>query len=127
MPGKKPQEWLDQAEYDLETAEYMLEGERFFYAVFMCHLAIEKALKGLTVDKTGDEPPRTHNLVFLLDKAGIEPADTLLETIFVLNRVSVPTRYPESLKKLLADYDRKKTTDLVRNSQEVLRWLKTQL
>lgn len=73
MPGKKPQEWLDQAEYDLE------------------------------------------------------PAETLLETIFVLNRVSVPTRYPESLKKLLADYDRKKTTDLVRNSQEVLRWLKTQL
>lgn len=46
MP-KEPDEWLRQAEYDMETAEFMLNGGRYFYAVFMCHLAIEKALKGL--------------------------------------------------------------------------------
>ncbi len=36
-------------------------------------------------------------------------------------------RYPESLKKLLADYDRQKTSDLVKDSREVLKWLKAQL
>ena len=40
-------EWLKQAEYDLETAEYLFSGGRYLYSVFMCHLAIEKALKGL--------------------------------------------------------------------------------
>ena len=40
-------EWLRQADYDLETAQYMLAGGRYIYAVFMCHLSAEKALKGL--------------------------------------------------------------------------------
>jgi HEPN domain-containing protein len=28
-------EWLKQAEYDMETADLMFSGGRFFYAVFM--------------------------------------------------------------------------------------------
>ena len=31
----------------MDTATYMHEGGRHIYAVFMCHLSIEKALKGL--------------------------------------------------------------------------------
>ncbi len=42
-----PSEWLTQADYDLDTAQDMLDKGRNFYAVFMAHLAIEKALKGL--------------------------------------------------------------------------------
>ncbi|MBE0524651.1 MAG: HEPN domain-containing protein [Methanosarcinales archaeon] len=53
----KPDEWLQQAEYDIETADYLYEGERYFYAVFMCHLSIEKALKGLYVKKFSKTPP----------------------------------------------------------------------
>jgi HEPN domain-containing protein len=37
------QEWLKQADYDMETADIMFANGRYFYAVFMCHLAIEKA------------------------------------------------------------------------------------
>ena len=44
---KQTQEWLNQSDYDMDTAEYMHQGGRHIYAVFMCHLAIEKALKGL--------------------------------------------------------------------------------
>ena len=40
-----PEEWFRQADYDLETAEYMLRGGRRFYAVFISHLAVEKALE----------------------------------------------------------------------------------
>ncbi len=43
--AKRPAEWLAQADYDIETAELMISGGRHFYAVFMCHLAVEKALK----------------------------------------------------------------------------------
>jgi len=45
----KPQEWLKQADYDMDTAEFMFAGGRYFYAVFMCHLSIEKASKGKKV------------------------------------------------------------------------------
>lgn len=45
--AKDAEEWLRQAEYDLDTADAMYTTGRNFYAIFMCHLAIEKALKGL--------------------------------------------------------------------------------
>jgi HEPN domain-containing protein len=45
--SKRHLEWLKQADYDLDTAEFMVSGKRYFYAVFMCHLSIEKAIKGL--------------------------------------------------------------------------------
>ena len=44
---KLPQEWFNQAGYDLRTADAMLSTGRYIYTVFMCHLSIEKALKGL--------------------------------------------------------------------------------
>lgn len=44
---KRAQEWLRQSLYDMKTAEAMFIGKRYIYAVFMCHLSIEKVLKWL--------------------------------------------------------------------------------
>ena len=41
MHGKH-EEWLKQADYDMDTADAMFRSGRYFYAVFMCHLSIEK-------------------------------------------------------------------------------------
>ncbi|MEW6033029.1 MAG: HEPN domain-containing protein [Bacillota bacterium] len=62
-------EWFSQSEYDLGSAEAMFDSGRYTYAVFMCHLAVEKALKGLVVQRTAKAPPRTHNLVQLVGLA----------------------------------------------------------
>ena len=48
----------------------MFRSGRYFYAVFMCHLSIEKSLKGLYTKVLNDIPPKTHNLLYLLDKIG---------------------------------------------------------
>ena len=45
--AKDYKEWFRQSDYDYDTAMFMHESGRYFYAVFMCHLSIEKALKGL--------------------------------------------------------------------------------
>lgn len=44
---KAAEEWLLQAEYDLETAEAMFNSSRFIYTIFMIHLSIEKAIKAI--------------------------------------------------------------------------------
>jgi HEPN domain-containing protein len=31
--NEKTREWIAQAEFDIETAEYMFQGGRYFYAV----------------------------------------------------------------------------------------------
>lgn len=84
----------------MDTAEYMNKGGRNIYAVFMCHLAIEKALKGLYYEKLQEVPPKTHNLILLLNKIDKKPPKELGKFIVKLNEASIPTRYPENLAKL---------------------------
>ena len=125
--SKSPQEWLKQADYDMETAEIMFDNKRYFYAVFMSHLSIEKALKGLYTQKLNKTPPTTHNLIFLVEKIKLELSEDLYDFIFTLNGVSVPTRYPDELQKLQKDYNTVKTRVLLEKSKEALKWLKARL
>lgn len=121
--AQAPEEWLKQADYDMDTADYMFRGGRYMYAVFMCHLSLEKALKGLYAEKLGKEPPKTHNLLYLLEKMKLRLPEDLFDFISTLNRVSVPTRYPDDLQRILKDYDKKKTKEVLDQSKQVLQWL----
>lgn len=125
--GKAPQEWLKQADYDIKTAKVMFDNKRYIYAVFMCHLAVEKAVKGLYAYKLNATPPKTHNLVYLIEKINIEIPTEVYDFLFFLNGVSVPTRYPDELQKLKKEYNKKKTEELFGKSKEALKWLKGKL
>jgi len=117
-------EWFKQADYDMDTAEFMFSGERYFYSVFICHLSIEKALKGIYIRKFKDAPPKTHNLLYLLEFIDLDLPEDMYDFVFTLNRVSVLTRYPDNLQKMLEDYNREKTSEILGKSKELLRWLK---
>ena len=120
----KPDEWLIQADYDMDTADYLFEGERYFYAVFMCHLSIEKALKGLYVKRFNKTPPKTHNLIYLIEFMNIDIPENLYDVVFTLNRISVPARYPDNLQAILKEFNKLKTIEVIEQSKEVLKWLK---
>ena len=122
----KHREWLKQADYDMDTADAMYHSGRFFYAVFMCHLSIEKALKGLYYKVLNEIPPKTHNLLYLLTKIGKKPEPILEKFIIKLNTASVATRYPDELAKLQAAYTETVTKDMITQSKDVLKWIKTQ-
>jgi len=60
----KVDEWYLQSDYDFETAEAMFTSGRYIYAIFMCHLSLEKALiKSFTQDRTKE---------FLVDAKSIQ-------------------------------------------------------
>lgn len=80
----------------MDTAFYMHQGGHYMYAVFICHLAIEKALKGLYYEKKRQVPPKSHNLIYLLNEIGIKPPQDPGKFIVKLSAASVPTRYPEN-------------------------------
>ncbi len=124
--NKKSQEWLKQADYDMDTAEFMFNGGRFFYTVFMCHLSIEKAMKGLYQERLKETPPRTHNLVYLLNKIGAKPPEAIGRFVIKLNEANVVTRYPEDIDKLQKDYTQVVVKDMLIRSKEVLGWIKKQ-
>ncbi|MCZ7392085.1 MAG: HEPN domain-containing protein [Candidatus Methanoperedens sp.] len=118
-------EWFKQADYDMETADFMFKGERYFYAVFMCHLSIGKALKGLITQKNKEAPPKTHNLLYLIEIINLELPEDMYDFVFTLTRVSVPTRYPDNLQRMLNEYSMNKTKEILEKGMELLEWLKT--
>ena len=122
----KYKEWLKQADYDMDTADAMHSSGRYFYAVFMCHLSIEKALKGLYSKILDEVPPKTHNLLYLVNKIGKKPEQGLEKFIIKLNTASVATRYPDDLAKIQAAYTEEITKDMITKSKDVLKWVKTQ-
>jgi len=68
-----PQQWAERARYDLDTARAMLQSQRFLYVLFCCQQAIEKMLKAVIASRTGELPPRSHNLMQLTRHANLEP------------------------------------------------------
>ena len=125
--SNKHEEWLKQADYDMDTADAMFNSSRYFYAVFMCHLSIEKALKGLYVKELNQVPPKTHNLLYLLTQISNKPKPAIEKFITKLNTASVATRYPDELAKIQAAYTADITADMITKSKEVLQWVKKQL
>lgn len=119
--------WFEQAQYDLDTADVLFNNERYFYAVFMCHLALEKALKGIFQQRLKVIPPKTHNLIYLLNKIDIKPPEPLTLFFITLNEANVATRYPEDIRTVSKEYPRERTMEIISQSKECFDWIKTQL
>ena len=124
---KAPSEWFKQAEYDFATAEAMLKARRYIYAIFMSHLSIEKALKGIYAKKLRKDPSKTHDLIFIAEKTGLDFPEAFHHFLNDLNDVSVPTRYPDELEKLLKQYDKKRVEGIFAGTKDFLTWLKKKL
>jgi HEPN domain-containing protein len=124
---KQTEEWLKQADYDMDTADYMHKGGRHIYAVFMCHLSVEKALKGFYYEKLRKIPPKSHNLVYLLNEIGIKPPENPGRFIVKLGEASIPTRYPDNLARLQQTYSETVVKNILLNGREVILWIKEQL
>ena len=117
-------EWLRQADYDFQTAEYMFNGGRYAYTVFMVHLSIEKALKGIYQKKFNEIPPRTHSLIYFVNKMETKPPENIGKFLVKLDQASVATRYPEDLAKLQSIYTQVIVKEMLSQTKEALEWVK---
>ena len=118
------QEWLSQAKYDLDTARAMFKTGRYIYCVFMCHLSIEKILKAHYVRENKSVPPKTHDLIYLCENIKISLPEDKIDFINELNDISVFTRYPGQLKKILKEYSKKRTERIYNSAKKIFLWLK---
>ena len=102
----------------------MLATDRYIYCVFMCHLSLEKALKGLYVQRLEKDAPRTHALIYLVETIKLKLPKNILSIIEFLHDVSIPTRYPDDLEKLTKVYDKKISRNIVSKTKAALSCLK---
>ena len=124
---KAVQEWLETSEYDIKTAEAMLETQRYLYVVFMCQQAIEKLLKAIYVQRKNELPPRTHNLLYLIDVLQIDIEDPDKNLFSQLNQFYLETRYPGERNELAKEIDRDKAKEMLEKSKGAWKCLRQKL
>ncbi|MFB0552844.1 MAG: HEPN domain-containing protein [Phycisphaerae bacterium] len=116
--------WLDKAKNDLLDADNNLAADKVPYdtVCFHCQQATEKLLKGFLVAH-GCGYPITHNLFVILDKVveydGL--AESLRETLALLNPYAVEVRYPGDELTLTMD----NASEARQAAQEVVEWTKS--
>ncbi|MHC4624629.1 MAG: HEPN domain-containing protein, partial [Planctomycetota bacterium] len=116
--------WFDKAKSDLLDADNNLTADKVPYdtVCFHCQQAAEKLLKGFLVAH-GCAYPITHNLFVILDKVAENDgsAESLRETLAVLNPYSVEIRYPGDELTLTID----SAAEARQAAEEVLEWVKS--
>lgn len=126
---EKVEYWLDIARYDLETAEAMLSSGRFLYTAFMCQQAFEKILKAVVIAKgLEEEPPKSHNLGFLLARLNLESIPPDMEN--VANRLSayyIESRYPNYKERLSKLVGKDEAENILEETKEAFAWLRSLL
>jgi HEPN domain-containing protein len=124
--------WEQTAQYDLDTAQAMLEARRYLYVAFMCQQAIEKLVKGLYVLLRGEEPPRTHNISLVYERIWDERTRPEIVTesdipAFMdrLLYYYISERYTDYKQKAGQSLDLGAAQALLDKTREVFAWLKS--
>lgn len=116
--------WINGAEDDIITADLLIREKRNLHGLFFCHLVIEKAIKAHVVKKTSDVAPRTHNLVYLSENAGLVFDDEPQIFIGILMKYQLQGRYPD-YNPILPD--QKQINEYFNKTKDLLQWLKMKL
>ena len=92
---KQIEYWKNGAIDDLESAKILIERNRLLHALFFCHLVIEKIIKAHVVKWTKELAPRSHNLIYLSEKANLEFTDDYEIFLGILMKYQLQGRYPD--------------------------------
>jgi HEPN domain-containing protein len=116
--------WKEGSTDDLEAAYTLLAAGKVRHAGFFVHLAIEKAMKARAVAATRDVAPRSHDLLFLARRAGInltqEQSDFLGRVQVYCQEGRYPAQAPPPPEAQTVARD-------LREAEELVRWLIDQL
>jgi HEPN domain-containing protein len=125
--NKKSGQWIIQANDDIEVAEILYKSKKFLHAIFICHLAVEKALKAIYADIYDKIPPKTHNLIYLVEITKLALPSEKYECLALLNEAGIPTRYPEDRDQMLKEFTSEKVSNILDMSKGVITWITEKL
>ena len=117
--------WWKQAENDLESALYNLEGKRLDVAAFLAHQAVAKALKALRI-KELKQNIKSHDLVLLARE--LHAPNNVVVKCSLLNPTYIDTRYPDYTEHIPAElYDEGDVKKFIEVAEVVLEWIKKRI
>lgn len=118
--------WQTAAQEAWTSAEILLEAGRSHHALFFCHLALEKLLKGLVWKRSNNPPLPIHDLVKLTEQVRLKTTAKQKAQLKEITTWNIEARY-DSYKR---DFYRKATRAFAREwlavAKELFTWIQKQ-
>ena len=109
---------------DLESAKLLIDRNRFLHGLFFCHLVMEKVIKAHVVKHTEEFAPRTHNLIYLSEKANLVFSEEDEIFLGILMKYQLQGRYPDYNPNIP---EKAKVLEYLFKTEKLLTWLEEKL
>jgi HEPN domain-containing protein len=117
--------WVEEADEALSVAEHLFEKKDYSYSLFFGHLAVEKILKAIYVQRKHEHAPQIHNLLRLAEHDGIPLDQDQKELLIRITAFNLESRYPDEKRSFRNKCDEVFTASELAQIREVLLWLKS--
>ena len=120
--------WLESAQHDLESAESIFDSGRYDWCLFIGHLALEKILKAVFVDRNDtNAPPKVHNLVRLAELSRIELGENQKFYLDQITDFNIQIRYPDYKLEFYKRCNKEYTKEYFTKIKEFYAWFSSLL
>lgn len=118
--------WRESAQHDLESAEAIFNSGRYDWCLYVGHLALEKIIKAVFVEKNDNSiPPKIHNLVRLAELSRIVLNDEQKFFLDKVNDFNIQTRYPDYKLEFYKACDAEYAKENLAKIKEFYSWFKS--
>lgn len=123
-PQKTIDYWFSSSERDWRVVQNLFKSKYYDYALFFCHLVLEKILKAIVVKTTNDNAPYTHNLVALANRGNIGLTPDLIKILNIINTFNVAGRYSDVKLAFHKRCTKEYVAEYINTTKELFLWLK---
>ena len=121
---KQVEYWVKSSIEDLHVARKLINDGLTRHGLFFLHLALEKILKAQVCKSIQDVPPRIHDLVRLVNIAGITLSQDKIDFLLEVNAFNLEGRYPEYE---IPSTSLQEAKVYLAQGEELIKWLSKQL
>ena len=87
--------WIKTSDNDYNAMLNLFNSKDYHWSLFIGHLVIEKLLKAIYVKKVDNNPPRTHDLLRLAERVGLDTTDEQKDALDLITTFNINVRYPD--------------------------------
>lgn len=109
---------------DWRVAQKLFADKEYGYALFFCHLALEKLLKAVVVATTAGPADYTHALLRLAELAGIPLNENQIADLKTITKFNIAGRYDDEKRRFRKEATRDYAQRYLKITRELLIWLK---
>ena len=119
--------WLKSSKEDYKIAEDLIDMKHYQWALFLCHIAIEKVLKASYIKINDQYPPPIHKLVKLATDCKIELSEEQVDDLREMTSFNIEARYPDYKNEFYKKCDQQFTSFYIEKISELRLWLLEQI